>query len=301
MGRTGNILARRKLWADTRSFVLGEYSRMLRKRRSWPLPARARAVWLRTAKLDGPIQARLGTSDFVVISDLLARGAADGRGEYDAAIDAAARHAGGAAQVRCVLDLGANIGLASVMLAKAFVNASVVAVEPDAANFDLLVTNTRGLARTPGGAEPVRCVRACVGATRRTVTLDRTAHGGEPWAIAMKETGAGDDPAERVETVTLPELAEGTGTIDLLKCDIEGAERELFEHCGAWIERVRVMVVELHAPYRRDEFLAHLARGAERAGSTAAPVKFAATMLKEDSAIQVLLLERQDASGGGAA
>jgi hypothetical protein len=36
------------------------------------------------------------------------------------------------------------------------------------------------------------------------------------------------------------------GAIDLLKCDIEGGEQELFSDCGNWIGSVRAMVIELH-------------------------------------------------------
>ena len=34
--------------------------------------------------------------------------------------------------------------------------------------------------------------------------------------------------------------------IDLLKVDIEGAGKEVFDNCSAWIGRVGAIVVELH-------------------------------------------------------
>jgi hypothetical protein len=37
--------------------------------------------------------------------------------------------------------------------------------------------------------------------------------------------------------------------IDLLKCDIEGSEAELFANCAPWIDRVRNLVIEVHPPY----------------------------------------------------
>ena len=61
-----------------------------------------------------------------------------------------------------------------------------------------------------------------------------------------------------MSALTLPELLERCRVreeIDLLKCDIEGAERELFEHSAPWLHRVRNLVVELHAPYAHDEFM----------------------------------------------
>jgi hypothetical protein len=49
-----------------------------------------------------------------------------------------------------------------------------------------------------------------------------------------------------------------TQEIDLLNCDIEGAEAELFGDCSSWIKRVRHMVVELHLPYTTEAFLSAL-------------------------------------------
>jgi len=37
-------------------------------------------------------------------------------------------------------------------------------------------------------------------------------------------------------------------TIDIFKCDIEGAEIDLFgDHCDEWLPRVRSMVIETHS------------------------------------------------------
>jgi hypothetical protein len=40
--------------------------------------------------------------------------------------------------------------------------------------------------------------------------------------------------------------AYGLEHIDLLKIDIEGAEKEVFRDASAWIDNVRMLVVELH-------------------------------------------------------
>lgn len=263
---------------------------MLRKRRSWPLPGRGRLTIVRPARLGVPLAARLGTSDFLVIDDLLVRGAGTGdrpEGEYDAAMAAAERAAGGAERVRLVLDLGANIGVAAALLAERFPAAVVLAVEPDPGNFDLLKNNA-----APFGGR-IRCVRACVAATRRTVTLDRTAFEGEPWAFAMADAHEGS-PAEAIDAITIDGLLADAGIdasapIDLVKCDIEGAEHEVFEHGARWLARARVLVVELHAPYRADAFLDHL----RLSGAPAT----AHTILKEDTAIQVVLIEPASEAG----
>jgi hypothetical protein len=40
-----------------------------------------------------------------------------------------------------------------------------------------------------------------------------------------------------------------TGPIDLLKCDIEGGEVDLFEHCAFWVHLLRRGVVEVHGQF----------------------------------------------------
>jgi len=46
--------------------------------------------------------------------------------------------------------------------------------------------------------------------------------------------------------------------IDLLKCDIEGSEIELFADCRDWIHRVKALLVETHAPYTVQQLYAAL-------------------------------------------
>ncbi len=59
-----------------------------------------------------------------------------------------------------------------------------------------------------------------------------------------------DSDGDGITTLTIPEILdiEGWSTVDLLKIDIEGAEKELFEHPSHrdWQGRFRILVVELH-------------------------------------------------------
>jgi hypothetical protein len=111
------------------------------------------------------------------------------------------------------------------------------------------------------GASGVVVIRACAAGRPRTVTLSRDV---AEWAFSMKETAEGNLPAsEEVRALTVPQiLAEAgmTGPIDLLKCDIEGAEAEVFADCSTWIGQVRYLVIELHAPYTAERFIADLDR-----------------------------------------
>jgi hypothetical protein len=63
--------------------------------------------------------------------------------------------------------------------------------------------------------------------------------------------------------VTLDALLDSLApnqTVDYLKVDIEGGERELFRAGGSWSERTRVLKVEVHEPYSVSECIADLSR-----------------------------------------
>lgn len=77
----------------------------------------------------------------------------------------------------------------------------------------------------------------------------------------MREASQTED--ELIEALTLPQILTGRGMdgmIDLLKCNIEGAEEELFSHCAEWIGRVRRMAVQVHYPYTSERLLEDLRR-----------------------------------------
>ena len=70
------------------------------------------------------------------------------------------------------------------------------------------------------------------------------------WAFAVKEdiNGKGD-----IKTVTIEELLSlfDKHYVDILKIDIEGAEKELFSNNTNWINYVGTLIVELHDRFKK--------------------------------------------------
>lgn len=58
-----------------------------------------------------------------------------------------------------------------------------------------------------------------------------------------------------VEGITLAALLDRAGLdqVDLMKIDVEGAEREVFEHAGEWCARVGALVGELHDGFEQSQ------------------------------------------------
>jgi FkbM family methyltransferase len=199
-------------------------------------PGEALSVRFRDAM---PLLMRLGTTDCRVAQEILI----DGEYEFISKLELPPRPN--------VIDLGANIGVFLHFVAQRWPLARLLAVEPDLGNFAMLERNARAI----HDGVVSKTVRACVGGERGFTQL--SPNWGE-WAITMGEVSDKGD----VPVLTMADLCRDHGIerIDLLKCDIEGAERQVFADCSEWIQRVQNLVVEVHEPYRLADLQGDLER-----------------------------------------
>lgn len=141
---------------------------------------------------------------------------------------------------RIIIDAGANIGTTSIFFASKYPNAVVYAIEPEIENFALLVANTKPFAN-------VRPINAALwGKDEQRVLRDRLTG---PWGYTVSDSGDGSRPlAQTVACICMKSLieAENIDSIDLLKMDIEGGEKDVFENCDEWIDSVKIVTCELH-------------------------------------------------------
>jgi FkbM family methyltransferase len=146
-------------------------------------------------------------------------------------------------RARCIVDCGANIGFTSLFFASRYPNATIYSVEPHPANFAMLKRNVGHEKRIV----PINA--AIVGVPRRSVhlSMDKPAWGNQ---IEMSGTGS-EIPAYTISQIC--EMFKLT-QLDLLKIDIEGAEREVFEHAD-FLCRVGLGLIELHGDYTFDSFV----------------------------------------------
>lgn len=150
-------------------------------------------------------------------------------------------------ECRQVVDLGANIGLASRYFLAAYPAARVLAVEPNAETFALL---ERNLAAVPGGRG--RAVRAAVWGRSTPLRVGEVGGDRRYDCVSVSEAVAGG--GDTVPGVTVDELCDrhGLARIDLLKVDIEGAERQLFTGNTSWLDRVGTIAIEFHGASRAE-------------------------------------------------
>ncbi len=136
---------------------------------------------------------------------------------------------------RCIVDLGAHIGLATLRLLAANPRAHVVAVEADPKLIKQLRTNLAGLR--------VTVVNAAVAHRSGPQTLYRSDV--FSWANSLSQTMPQQSPVS-VEGVTLRDIFERYGLkhVDLLKVDIEGAEWDVFREGVP--QQVSAIIGEIH-------------------------------------------------------
>jgi FkbM family methyltransferase len=139
---------------------------------------------------------------------------------------------------RLIIDAGANIGLATLYLSARFPQAKVIAIEPEPSNYELLVRNCSGLTN-------VTAWHAAVWNNDTSLQIQNP--NAEKWAFTV--TPCTRDAASAITALTIPQILARSGhdKIDILKLDIEGAERELFcNGCEAWLPYVAMIIIELH-------------------------------------------------------
>ncbi len=149
--------------------------------------------------------------------------------------------------VQTVVDLGANIGMASVYFALRHPNARIIAVEPEEANFRLLQRNTRACPN-------VAAMQAAIWPTDTTLHLRTTDLAGNALGDWGYQTEAAASVAQGdVAAISMPSLMRryDINTIDLLKIDIEGAELDLFDgDTESWLPFTRCIIIETHERFR---------------------------------------------------
>ena len=146
-----------------------------------------------------------------------------------------------------IVDAGANIGLASIYWAARFPKAKIIALEPEASNYQMLTRNTSSY----GNIIPV-----CAALWDKNEEVEIVDPGVGKWGFLTQKKGKVAEGCGTsgtwVQGVTLDRLMAdyGLNRIDILKMDIEGSEKEVFADTTAWIDRVDVLMVELHERLR---------------------------------------------------
>lgn len=141
----------------------------------------------------------------------------------------------------CIVDAGGYIGTAAIALHELFPLATILCIEPAVDNLSVLRRNVAHIDKI------VVLEGALTSKQSETLNVYDRATGEWGYSLVADPLDA-DDPqvVGTTKSVTLAEIAENYGAIGLLKLDIEGGEKELFEHAGDEIHKIKVVFAELH-------------------------------------------------------
>jgi FkbM family methyltransferase len=149
------------------------------------------------------------------------------------------RHVRGGVKIKTIVDLGAHIGAFTLLCAAIFPGADIYGVEPDPGNIEMLQRNLADIKTATA-----RWLRGAAWSYDGETTLVTSERSTEHSLIACEERkGTVTVPCYTVDSIF---RKAGFSGIDLLKVDIEGAEREILTDCESWISKVSLIIVELH-------------------------------------------------------
>lgn len=143
-------------------------------------------------------------------------------------------------QVAVIIDGGANIGTSAIAFALQYPNATVIAIEPEAENFGILCENVRSWTNI----KPLQAALAADNGERPLLN-----RGTGPWGYTITDSRQTvGDLGQTTTCLSIDTIIEQfhISSIDILKLDIEGGEKEVLEGSDRWIDKVRVFVAELH-------------------------------------------------------
>ena len=178
--------------------------------------------------------------------------------------------------IKTILDLGGNIGLATLLLQLRFPQAAIAVVEPIPQNVSVLKETLKlnGIQATVFEA----AVGADDGLVKLLVSDGGNSSSAKPWFDKGREIS--------VRQMSIPSMMAvlGWSRIDLLKVDIEGYEKVLFSSNNDWLRCVNLIVGEAHA---------HVQYGIEDVTRDLVPFGFRVTQRSKDPQWGMITFEAQ--------
>jgi FkbM family methyltransferase len=194
---------------------------------AYRLLGRPKEITAHPPAIRNPVQLRVGTSDSLAYAEVLLQG----QYSFDLPFSP-----------RTIVDAGANIGMASIYLTHKYPEAKIIAIEAEATNFAVLARNVR-----PYPA--IIPIHAALWHRDGEISVGKptpASGAGDKWGFVTHE-GSGI----KVRAITMRTLTREMQmpSVDLLKVDIEGSEKEVFEGCD-WMDDITCLMIELHDRFK---------------------------------------------------
>lgn len=143
-------------------------------------------------------------------------------------------------KIDLILDLGGNVGYSAVYFAQHYPGARVVSYEPEPENFRVLSENTKRWSNITSVNK---------GVWWRNANLEVENPSGDSWEFRFIESPHKGIPCVGMQEI-ISEFDPGGVARTMVKMDIEGAEREIFQQSGEWLGKVRIIQMEIHGCWK---------------------------------------------------
>jgi FkbM family methyltransferase len=155
-----------------------------------------------------------------------------------------------------IIDAGANVGYSSLYFLNEFPQATVASVEPDSRNVQML---NRNLASFIDAGQLKVFQNGLMSEDGRNIVTTKDFRDGRDWSVTVAET----QEESELKSITVNRICDqlGWGHVDILKIDIEGAERFVFDKSANldYLQKVNTVAIEIHDEFGiRDTIYDHL-------------------------------------------
>ena len=148
---------------------------------------------------------------------------------------------------KVIIDAGANIGLAACFLINKFPKSTIVSIEPELNNFEQLSKNVQHY-------EHVHPLKMALSNVEEKLDVIDNNQGNWGFITTNKDDGLSQKVVDSIDSITVSGIMAKYNLqhIDILKVDIEGYEKELFEsNYEEWIPKTRCIIIELHDRFKK--------------------------------------------------
>lgn len=143
-----------------------------------------------------------------------------------------------AGEPRFIIDGGSNVGLAAVYFANRFPKATIVSIEPESSNFEMLRRNTQAY-------PAIHPIQSGIWSSSTFLKIKDLGLGNWGFIVEEQET----EDKDTFKAISIGDIMKqfNRQEIDILKLDVEGAEKEIFtKNYQEWLPYTNILVVELH-------------------------------------------------------
>ena len=134
-----------------------------------------------------------------------------------------------------IVDCGSNIGSSCLYFSKQFKNSSIIALEPDKDNFEFCKKNIKG--------NNFYLLNNAISNIEQTVGF-KSNH------VDSRASKISNDNKNKIKCLTVNNILTEFNSINyfpyLIKIDIEGYEKNLFIDNYEWLDKFKIVIIELH-------------------------------------------------------